>query len=85
MPDNYENPFITDRKRRIDIIRKMLLGMGRTEIKKAVAIVVVNLGISKGNAVEIINLLIDAGSFKNNKGIIEPIDDSKDTSLSSVG
>lgn len=72
----YANPFILARQQRIETVRKMLLDLGKTEFKKAAATIQINLGISKNNAEEIIKLLIDAGSFKNNKGIIEPNNDS---------
>lgn len=64
---------IDKRRERINSALKFLKTLGRTEYKKAVAVISFNLGVRREKAIEYLNILRDCGSIKIEDGYVEAV------------
>ena len=65
-----ENPFLTDKRDRLEKTKKMIKAMKEVKYKKFVALLEMDMGISKDTAKDYIETLENAGFIKKDNGTI---------------
>jgi predicted transcriptional regulator len=66
-------PAVEDRRRRLDLARKILTARKKTEYRKAVAMLSYNLGVTERKAREYIETLLLVDGIRKKDGIIERV------------